>query len=121
MPPRIRDPIQPRERRQRQQSGDQKEQQPKEPGSGGGSGQQKTQPANPKEPKNSGGQIPDPHSKNATPTKPILPLEADVVKQVWGHLPDKLRQQATQYYQEEFMPRYAELLKQYYSSLSEKK
>jgi hypothetical protein len=111
---------QPRERRPRQQGAD-KDPQPKDPGSGGGSGQQKTQPANPKDSKNAGGQIPDPHSKNAPPSKPILPLEAEVVKQVWGHLPDKLRQQATQYYQEEFMPRYAELLKQYYSSLSEKK
>jgi hypothetical protein len=113
---------QPRERRPRQQGADQKDQQPKEQGSGGGSGQQKTQPANPKDSKNSGGQRPDPdNNKNSPPGKPILPLEADVVKQVWGHLPDKLRQQATQYYQEEFMPRYAELLKQYYSSLSEKK
>ena len=47
-----------------------------------------------------------------------LPLEDEVVKEVWGHLPDKLRQQVTQYYKEQFMPRYSDLLKQYYSSLA---
>jgi hypothetical protein len=52
--------------------------------------------------------------------KPTLPVDDDVAKDVWGHLPDKLRQQVTQYYKEEFMPRYADLLRQYYSSLSEK-
>jgi hypothetical protein len=50
--------------------------------------------------------------------RPSLPIDDDVVKEVWGHLPDKLRQQVTQYYKEEFMPRYAGLLKQYYSSLA---
>jgi hypothetical protein len=54
------------------------------------------------------------------PPKPTLPVDDDVAKDVWGHLPDKLRQQVTQYYREEFMPRYADLLKQYYSSLSDK-
>ena len=49
-----------------------------------------------------------------------LPVNDDVAKEVWGHLPDKLRQQMTQYYKEDVMPKYAELLKQYYSSLSEK-
>ena len=50
--------------------------------------------------------------------KPALPIDDDVVKEVWGHLPDKLRQQVTQYYREQFMPKYSELLKQYYSSLA---
>ena len=50
--------------------------------------------------------------------KPALPIDDAVVKEVWGHLPDKLRQQVTQYYKEEFMPKYSELLKQYYSSLA---
>lgn len=52
------------------------------------------------------------------PPKATLPLTDEVVKDVWGHLPDKLRQQVTQYYKEEFMPRYSDLLKQYYSSLA---
>lgn len=59
-------------------------------------------------------------SATGDPPKPSLPVDDDVAKDVWGHLPDKLRQQVTQYYKEEFMPRYADLLKQYYSSLSEK-
>ena len=44
----------------------------------------------------------------------------EVAKEVWGHLPDKLRQQMSQYYKEDFTPKYAELLKLYYSSLSDK-
>jgi hypothetical protein len=77
------------------------------------------QPKDP--PKNPGGQIPDPSMGDPkNPARPALPFEDDVVKDVWGHLPDKLRQQATQYYRQEFMPRYSELLKHYYSSLSEK-
>jgi len=56
--------------------------------------------------------------KTDAPPKPTLPVDDDVAKDVWGHLPDKLRQQVTQYYKEEFMPRYADLLKQYYSSLA---
>lgn len=53
------------------------------------------------------------------PTGPSLPLADDVVKEVWGNLPDRERQQLTQYYREQFMPRYSELLKQYFSSLAE--
>jgi hypothetical protein len=47
-----------------------------------------------------------------------LPIDDSVVKEVWGHLPDKLRQQVTQYYKEEFMPKYSGLMKKYYSSLA---
>lgn len=54
----------------------------------------------------------------AHPAQPSLPINEEVVKEVWGHLPDKLRQQVTQYYREQFMPKYADLLKQYYSSLA---
>ncbi|AMV26787.1 hypothetical protein VT84_20475 [Gemmata sp. SH-PL17] len=54
------------------------------------------------------------------PGKPSMPFEEDVAKDVWGHLPDKLRQQMSQYYKEDFTPKYAELLRLYYSSLSEK-
>ena len=50
--------------------------------------------------------------------KPSLPIDDSVVKEVWGHLPDKLRQQVSQYYKEQFMPKYSDLLKQYYSSLA---
>lgn len=55
-----------------------------------------------------------------TAPKSLLPFEEDVAKDVWGHLPDKLRQQMTQYYREDVTPKYSELLRLYYSSLSEK-
>ena len=81
--------------------------------------QQTRQP--PRDPKTTGGRVPDPSRGNPTdPGKPSLPLEDEIVKEVWGHLPDKMRQQATQYYQQDFMPRYTELLKLYYASLAEK-
>jgi hypothetical protein len=59
--------------------------------------------------------------KTDRPPPPLtaqLPLADVVAKEVWGHLPERLRQQMTQHYREEFMPRYAGLLRQYYSSLA---
>jgi hypothetical protein len=114
---------QPQGRRPRQQEGNdskQKDGQSKDP-----SGmKQQAQPMNsapPKEPKNTGGKLPDPKPGDPQdPGRPLLPFEDEIVKDVWGHLPDRLRQQATQYYQQDFMPRYTELLKLYYSSLAEK-
>lgn len=44
---------------------------------------------------------------------------ADVVKDIWGHLPETLRQEVDQYYREQFMPRYRDLLQQYYLRLAE--
>jgi hypothetical protein len=44
---------------------------------------------------------------------------ADFDRDVWGHLPDALRQEVDQYYRERFMPRYQELIRQYYSRLAE--
>jgi hypothetical protein len=58
--------------------------------------------------------------KGGKGTPPELPLEDPFTKQVWGHLPEKVRQQAMQSYREQFMPRYSEMLKQYYSTLNEK-
>lgn len=52
--------------------------------------------------------------------KPDLPLDDPFTRRVWGHLPEKVRQQAMQSYREQFMPRYSEMLKQYYSTLNEK-
>jgi hypothetical protein len=46
---------------------------------------------------------------------------ADLYKDVWGTLPDRMRQEMDRYYREQFMPRYSELLKQYYSSLAEQR
>lgn len=53
------------------------------------------------------------------PAKALIPIDDDGSKDVWGHLPDRLRQQMTQYYSEDVMPKYAELLRLYYSSFSE--
>jgi hypothetical protein len=54
------------------------------------------------------------------PPKPLMPLVGDVEKDVWGHLPEQLRQQVSNYYRQQFMPQYSELLRQYYSSLAER-
>ncbi len=59
-------------------------------------------------------------NKSGSPTSPNLPNEDPFTKQVWGHLPEKLRQQASQYYREQYMPKYQEMLKQYYSNLAER-
>jgi hypothetical protein len=45
---------------------------------------------------------------------------AELYKDVWGHLPATLRQGIEQYSQEQFMPKYEELLKQYYTTIAEK-
>ncbi len=117
---------QPKERRPRQGSDSKQDTQPKDPGTKGGSSKEKDKKddtpsgGNPKDPaKQPGGGV-TPKGGKQDPS-PVIPFETDVVKDVWGHLPDKLRQQATQYYKEEFMARYSNLLKMYYSSLAEKK
>ena len=72
-----------------------------------------------KDPKNPSGMAGgNPNGK--TIPKASLPFDEDVTKDVWGHLPDKLRQQMTQYYKEDVMPKYAEMLRLYYSTLAEK-
>jgi hypothetical protein len=45
---------------------------------------------------------------------------ADLYKDVWGHLPETLRQEMNQYSREQFMAKYNELLKQYYATIAEK-
>ena len=52
--------------------------------------------------------------------KPSLPLDDPYTKEVWGHLPEQMRRQMTQYYREQFVSKYGDLLRQYYSSLAEK-
>ena len=54
------------------------------------------------------------------PSKPALPPDDAVTKQIWGHLPDRLRQEMNQYYKEQFMPKYNDMLRQYYSRLAER-
>jgi hypothetical protein len=45
---------------------------------------------------------------------------ADLYKDIWGHLPETIRQEMDQYSRERFMPKYEELLKQYYATIAEK-
>lgn len=44
---------------------------------------------------------------------------SDLNRDVWGHLPEALRQEVDHYYRERFMPRYRDLLQQYYTRLAE--
>jgi hypothetical protein len=44
---------------------------------------------------------------------------SDFNRDVWGHLPEALRQEVDHYYRERFMPRYRDLLQQYYTRLAE--
>ena len=44
----------------------------------------------------------------------------DVVKDIWGHLPETLRQEVDHYYRDRFMPRYQDLLREYYQRLAER-
>jgi hypothetical protein len=45
---------------------------------------------------------------------------ADLYKDIWGHLPETMRQEMDAYSREQFMAKYNDLLKQYYSTLAEK-
>jgi hypothetical protein len=45
---------------------------------------------------------------------------ADLYKDIWGHLPETMRQEMNQYSREQFMEKYNELLKQYYATIAEK-
>ena len=44
---------------------------------------------------------------------------ADFAKDFWGQLPDTMRQEVDHYFREQFMPRYRDLLQQYYLRLAE--
>jgi hypothetical protein len=72
------------------------------------------QPANAGNPANPGA------GGSPNKAKPDLPLDEAITKQVWGHLPERLRQQMSQYYRERFMPKYCDLLRQYYAALAER-
>ncbi len=86
-----------------------------QPGGGMGTGMKEPMPMG--EPKGPGSNSGTNKTNQAPPT---LPNEDPFTKQVWGHLPEKLRQQASQYYREQYMPKYQEMLKQYYSNLAER-
>lgn len=52
--------------------------------------------------------------------KPALPLDEAIARDFWGNLPDQPRQRMLQFFREQYMSRYKELLPQYYQSLAEK-
>lgn len=87
---------------------------------GKGKGPDKDKGGKPGDPKEGGGATAGGNKKGGGKAASGLPFDEDVAKDVWGHLPDKLRQQMTQFYKDDVMPKYAELLKLYYSSLSER-
>lgn len=57
---------------------------------------------------------------SGTISKDRLGKIADLYKDVWGHLPETLRMEMDQYSREQFMPKYSDLLKQYYTTIAEK-
>ena len=69
-------------------------------------------------------QTQDPQQGNLRPgsTTPEMKNSkiADLYKDIWGHLPETLRQEMNQYSREQFMAKYNDLLKQYYATIAEK-
>lgn len=53
-------------------------------------------------------------------TTPTLPLEDRIARDFWGNLPDQPRERMMQFFREQYMSRYKDLLPQYYQSLAEK-
>lgn len=64
--------------------------------------------------------VPNENTVNKMEPKGFTPRLPASYKDVWGHLPDKMRQEMDLYFREQFMPRYSDLLRQYYSSLAER-
>jgi hypothetical protein len=74
------------------------------------------------EPKAPGSSLVDARKKSfPSPRSDLQNREQDWVRNVWGHLPDALRRQASEYYRQELIPKYSKLLEQYYSSRLQKK
>lgn len=87
----------------------------------GGADQQPAKDMNNQQPMGvQGGQPMNPMGGGGARALPAMPLDDAITKQVWGHLPERLRQQMSQYYKEQFMPKYADMLRQYYTSLAER-
>jgi hypothetical protein len=81
-------------------------------------GQKQGEGAQPKDPKPQGGAGDKPGAgKNSPEGANKL---ADVYKDVWGHLPESLRQEMNAYSREQFMAKYEDLIKQYYARIAEK-
>jgi hypothetical protein len=92
---------------QRKNSGQRKQQ---------ASGQRNTQSGQPKQ-QQANGQKPGAGGMGGKKTDAP---NADLYKDIWGHLPETLRKEMDAYARVEFMSKYNDLLQQYYNRLSEK-
>jgi hypothetical protein len=54
-------------------------------------------------------------------SKASKPLDPKIAKGLWGDLPTKARQQADALASDQIMPRYEELMRQYYKTIAEQK
>jgi hypothetical protein len=84
-----------------------------------------TQSANPQTPPSSpntaGVGRPDSQKQPRMSTpRSMLTREEEWILNIWGHLPDTLRRQASEYFRQELIPQYSKLLEKYYSSRLEK-
>lgn len=62
----------------------------------------------------------EPGDKKSGADAPMLPLAETIAKDFWGHLPEQPRQKMMQFFREQYLSKYKDLLPQYYSAISEK-
>lgn len=62
----------------------------------------------------------EPGDKKSGAGAPMLPLAETIAKDFWGHLPEQPRQKMMQFFREQYLSKYKDLLPQYYSAISEK-
>ena len=75
-------------------------------------------------PGNQPGQTPGANAAGAPPTKPAKPSDRHALaggKDIWGHLPEELRQEMENVFKEEALPKQAELIRRYYLSVAKQK
>jgi hypothetical protein len=64
-------------------------------------------------------------STNRVERGEVQPTESvdakDVVRRIWGHLPEKLRDEMQASFSEQFLPKYERLIEEYYKRLSEER
>jgi hypothetical protein len=109
--------------------GGQQQQQAKrgqKPGQGRGQGEQMAKAGQGEKPERGGQQQPNQQPSkeggagvNQTPPGEPTKL-AELFKNEWGHLPETMRAEMNAYSREQFMAKYNDLIKQYYSSVAEK-
>jgi hypothetical protein len=57
--------------------------------------------------------------RKTTPPKPDMAKLSDVIKDIWGELPPRLREQMMQASAEKFLPKYELLIEEYFKTLAE--